>query len=81
MWRRYHCLIPECEADEYVQVCFAGVEYKDTELGVLVDVRGSPTNRWEDGTAGVPAEVKDWILMDDCAPVCPVHGEETEWRD
>jgi len=30
----------------------------DAELGVLIYRNGDPTNRWEDGTAGVPEDVQ-----------------------
>ena len=75
---RYYCPDLTCEATEYVHYCFAGVE-NDEELGVLVNVQGEPTNRWEDGIVGVPEEVIGWIEMDDCAPYCPIHHEETVW--
>lgn len=76
---RYHCPTPGCKAEEYVFYCFAGVD-PEPELGVLVDVEGNATNRWEDGTVGVPEDVKAWIQMDDCPPYCPIHDEATEWR-
>lgn len=77
---RYYCPVNDCEQEEYVYRCFAGLDPKP-ELGVLVDVQGNPTNRWEDGTAGVPEDIKGWIAMDDCAPDCPIHSVETEWKE
>ena len=76
----YCCPTPDCEASEYVAVCFAGVE-SDMELGILVDKQGYPTNKWADGTIGVPVEITDWLLLDDCAPYCTEHNQETEWRE
>jgi hypothetical protein len=75
----YHCPTPDCEATEYVMYClpFPG---DNVELGVIVDRQGNPTNRWEDGIAGVPEDIQDGIRMDDCAPYCHIHDAETEWR-
>jgi hypothetical protein len=73
---RYYC--PQHpDEEEFILNCDGMFQ----EVGVLVDLRGYPTNRWGDGIAGVPEDVKQTVLLHECAPLCPVCGEETEWRE
>ena len=61
--RERWCFTARELADEQVrQQCRGEDEFiasvHDAELGVLVYRNGEPTNRWEDGTAGVPTDVQ-----------------------
>lgn len=79
---RYYCPVSNCKEDEYVAMCFGGDEDEpDMEMGVLVDTQGNATNRWEDGTIGVPEHILAWIQMDDCPPFCLEHQRDTEWAE
>jgi hypothetical protein len=55
---------------------------RNTELGVFVQRNGTVTRRWDDGTAGVPADIA--ALAGDIESYATVNGETTvadNWRD
>ena len=57
-------------------------ELRWTELGVFVQRNGTVTNRWDDGTAGVPVDIVD--LAGDIDSYVLAVGEVTiadNWRD
>jgi hypothetical protein len=64
-----------CGFDELV----ADVPHED--MGVLIQRNGNVTNRWEDGTAGIPADIAE--LAGECeSPYNPQTNElAEEWRD
>lgn len=77
-----------CEAELYYPPCCLRIldpsnteadPSKDVhpELGVICDAEGELSNRWEDGTVGVP----EFLVDDDCPPACCECKEESEWVD
>lgn len=61
---------------EFVACRVHAIGEMDGELSILLNKEGQATNRWEDGTVGVPEDVR----LDaeehsiDCPPVCPDCG-------
>ena len=52
-------------------------EYSDG-LGILVEPSGEVTNRFADGTVGVPADIVK--SAEDCeSAACPMCGKEASW--
>ncbi|KKM23657.1 hypothetical protein LCGC14_1613000 [marine sediment metagenome] len=51
------------------------------ELGVLAYPDGTPSNRWQDGVAGIPKEL--WQALEDWSelPACIECGEGAEWQE
>ncbi len=76
---RFHCQQDGCDTEEFL-ACSGFTP--DLELSVLLDLRGIATNRWEDGIAGVSAELQAAATnhTQDCAPYCPIHRTEAVWR-
>ena len=65
-----------------IEVVIANVlDSTDEILGILVDAQtGRATNRWADGVAGVPKELKELAEEDD-SPVCPICFEYCAWEE
>lgn len=69
-----------------LQACRAEDEFvaypplEGTELGVIVARNGEVSNRWEDGTAGVPDEVRQFADFEDTL-YTPDGEEIIGWRD
>lgn len=53
----------------------------DVELGVLAYADTSLSNRWADGTAGIPPYVSEAVHDEFCMPCCIECAEEAEWSD
>lgn len=69
-----------------LQACKAEDEFvaypalEQTELGVIVGRNGQVSNRWEDGTVGIPPEVRE--VADETDSLHSLSGEEIiGWRD
>jgi len=52
----------------------------EASLGVIVYRNGVVTNRWEDGTAGVPDVVKDWVQSEEELYHPEVRESTSVWR-
>jgi hypothetical protein len=64
---------PDCDTPYYYPTCCLP---DGAEMGVLIypDLRLS--NRWVDGTAGIPDDYREWYEGHDCLPHCLACGEE-----
>lgn len=72
----------ECKGDdELVAYVYTDTEFKETEsYGIVVYRNGKVSNRFDDGTAGVPRGLVD--LANDCESLLHPDGEETSvWKD
>jgi hypothetical protein len=74
-----------CELDN-LQACRAEDEFiavlplEEVELGVIVYRNGEVSLRWQDGTVGIPPEIRE--LADDEETVLSLKGEVIiGWRD
>jgi len=56
-----------------------GKEWKEVEVGVILTNSGRATNRWEDGTIGVPPEVQEMAEADE-QPICGECRGEIDWK-
>lgn len=66
------------KGNHYPEEVIAKTNY---ELGVIVyGENGNISNRWEDGTKGIPedAKVQAW---DDDEPICPDHTSICSWKE
>lgn len=63
---------------EFVACRIHAVGKMDGELSILLDNEGRATNRWEDGTVGVPGDLQEDVEEHsiDCPPTCPDCGTE-----
>ena len=51
-----------------------------SELGVIVYRNGEVSNRWEDGTAGVPEDIRE-LADDENSLHKPCINEDGSWRE
>lgn len=56
------------------------IDVDDVELGVLAYADTSLSNRWQDGTAGIPPYIAENVHSDFCMPLCVECSEEAEWE-
>lgn len=58
-----------------LRICYHGTSEKNV-LSILLGNEGAATNRWEDGTIGVPEDVQRDAEEHsvDCPPTCPDCG-------
>jgi hypothetical protein len=72
-----------CKADDELvgEVPYEYAEENGIECGIIIYRNGEVSNRWEDGTAGVPAEARE--LADECETLFhPQRNETTDvWAD
>lgn len=66
--------LEQCRADDEFVVSPA-----ELELGIIVYCNGQVSNRWEDGTVGIPERIRE--LADSEDEYYVRHGEQAEWRD
>jgi hypothetical protein len=68
--------LPACKAEDE----FVARPMEELELGVIVCRGGEVSNRWDDGTVGIPPEVRE--LADETDSLHSLSGEEIiGWRD
>lgn len=65
-----------CDDDEFI--VYANTLLPGMELGVIVQRNGVVTNRWSDGTVGVPDEVKE--IVEGVEDRFTMDGDSTIWR-
>ena len=63
--------------DEFIAI--VSEELDPDRIGVIVYASGKASNRWADGTAGVPVLVRQEAEEDD-EPYCPICHEVARWR-
>ena len=66
---------------EFVACRIHAIGEMDGELSILLANEGMATNRWEDGTAGVPEDVRRDAEEHSvgCLPTCPNCGAEAAY--
>lgn len=76
---------PECDTPFFVSAgCVMGENEDDYELGILVYASGELSNRWQDGTVGIPDDVREMTqdhIDGGCPPHCIKCLEEANWVD
>lgn len=61
---------PDCDTPFFYPPSACGSTSYRPKLGVLSFSDGQPSNRWEDGIAGVPEWIIDYIRKGDDFPHC-----------
>jgi len=49
-------------------------------IGIIIYADGTASDRWADGTVGVPPEAADMAAADE-EPYCPVCDEYAKWEE
>lgn len=72
----FRCTCGQNETGEFI--VHPPAEFDPDGVGVLVTAAGEVTNRYGDGTIGVPAELAA-AASEETEARCPVGGETVEW--
>ena len=71
----------DCDTPFVYSPYACGLDEDKPELGVLAYANAQPSNRWCDGTIGVPACILEFICAGDDFPLCVKCHEEAEWSE